>query len=234
MHKPLIHVIGNHVSRAFVADGIHAYGGSPIMSEWPSEFHTLHQHAKALIISLGMLDDEKMTCIEAAVQSANTHGLVVGIDPVGIHLSEERRTFCVHLLENYAIDYVRGNFDEVHTLLFDKQTLKNPSLEAENEFDTEATPFHQTLFIATGAEDRVYHNGQVHKVPGGSEKLRDISGAGCLLSALIAIGILKHGAVLSGATQTLVDFKKAAEKGASLGIGHFKSALLDHLYALKS
>lgn len=234
MSRPLIHVIANHVSRSFIADGIHAYGGSPIMSEWLEEFDTLHQHAKALVVSLGMLDPLKKEVICAALSSANKKGLLVGLDPVGIHLSKPRYDFYDHLMKHYDIAYVRGNYDEINCAFhgFSSAVKGLVSLESERFHLTPPSSISKkTIYIATGHEDLVFQEAFMDRITGGSPKLRQISGAGCLLTPLIALGILKAPNARSGVIGALKDFKSASESAdaSGIGIGHFKIHLLDAL-----
>lgn len=234
MKRPLIHVISNHVSRSFIADGILAYGGSPIMSEWPDEFDTLHLHAKALVVSLGMLDTSKKSLICAALTSANKKGLIVGLDPVGIHLSKPRYDFYDYIMTHYKVDYVRGNYDEISCAFHGFSSASGALLSLESDLDYFSEPTfssQKAIFIATGHEDLVFQGPYKEKIAGGSVKLRQISGAGCLLTPLIALGILNASSAPTGVVRTLKDFKMASEIAETNcnGLGHFKICLLDAL-----
>lgn len=233
MKKPLIHIIGNHVTRGFVADGVHAYGGSPIMSEWKDEFQSIHQHAKALVISLGMLDPQKMDVIQHALKSANQQGLLVGIDPVGVHLSEKRFEFFKQLSQEFKIHYIRGNYEEL--LCLSNLPLVNKTLSLESntwDFPTDQmvkTLTTDQLSIATGATDHLFYQKRHEAITGGSPKLREISGAGCLLSPLIAVRSIYQNDLWLGAIEACKDLKQSAQVQSTLGLGDFKIALLNEL-----
>ncbi len=230
MTRPLVHIIANDVTRAFVADGVHCYGGSPIMTENPKEFADIHTGAQALVISLGMIDDAKCDVLIKAVKSAEKAGIPIGIDPVGVHLSAYRKAALTHLLDAVTPAFIRGNYDEIRACYTDKIADRSSTLESQAQsLSSDVSLPAEVLHVVTGAVDRLYYKGQHLEITGGSEKLTRISGAGCLLSALIGVDLAKGYALYNAGSRACKAMKTASLKASASGLGHFKLNLLDAL-----
>lgn len=233
MNTKTLHIISNDVSRSFVADGVLAYGGSPIMSEYAKEFSSLHQHASGLVISLGMLSSEKIKNIQRACESASASGLPIGIDPVGIHLSPERMALFKSLLKNDSVAFVRGNQDEVGAYLGDSFPKSKLSLEATlnrplDFFLEKLSKDHRTWLI-TGETDYVISGKKYHQVVGGQRALRKVSGIGCLLSAMVGVALSYEGCTFTASLRASRDLKEASEQGEIGKLGALKTTLLSEL-----
>lgn len=232
MKNKLIHIIANDVSRSFVANGVLAYGASPIMSEFVCEFDAIHQHASALVISLGMPSQERMKTIEHACKSAARYNLPIGIDPVGIHLSQDRLDFFKKLLRYYPISYIRGNQDEILSFFESESKKSTLSLEASHNkcssfFKNKLSKTNQ-MWIITGEVDYVIFKNNHVSVKGGHPVLRKLSGAGCLLTTLIGVCIAFEGLTEKAAVKACQDMKSAASTYSG-SLGNLKPDLLSHL-----
>lgn len=229
----IIHIINNEVSRAFVADGVLAYGGSPMMSENPLEFEALHRHSSALVINLGMIDPLKKTVIMSACKSAAKFGLPIGIDPVGIHISPWRLEVFHEIMANFKIAYVRGNQDEVYSGMINYDYGTDKTLEAEHFFDLSVfkSKLHEseTVWLVTGEQDYILGCGRSGVTSGGTSQLRKISGAGCLLSALVAVNLTRELTVFDASFKASCDLKRAAQELEEGGIGTLKMKILNGL-----
>ncbi|MBE0449728.1 MAG: hydroxyethylthiazole kinase [Clostridia bacterium] len=229
----IVHIINNEVSRAFVADGVLAYGGSPMMSENHMEFDAIHKHTGAMLINLGMVNPQKENVIIKACQSASKYGIPIGLDPVGIHISPWRLKVFEKIMSTFEIAYVKGNQDEVYCGVFGPYDGQNKSLEAVQRFELEQFSSRllasKTVWLITGEQDYVVGRGRCEIVSGGTPDLRKISGAGCLLSALVAVNISKGMCVLNAAVKASCDLKKASEGFAQGGVGTLKVNIIDRL-----
>lgn len=229
----IVHIINNEVSRALVADGVLAYGGSPMMSENVIEFDAIHQHAGALVINLGMIGPEKKIVISNACKSAVTFGIPIGIDPVGIHMSPWRFEVFRELIAGFKIAYVKGNQDEIYCAIFGSEDGLEKSLESKRYH--EPSVFRSKLldseivWLISGEQDQVVGKGRCEIVSGGTPDLRKISGAGCLLSGLVAVNLCKGMDVFDAAHKASRDLKKASEGSKPGGIGMLKMKIIDGL-----
>jgi hydroxyethylthiazole kinase len=229
----IIHIINNEVSRAFVADGVLAYGGSPMMSENHMEFDAIHKHSSALVINLGMINPEKKVLMIKACHSAVKYGIPIGVDPVGIHISPWRLEVFREIMSTFKIAFVKGNQDEVYCGIFGSYDGGNKSLEAEQHFELELFSSKllesKVVWLITGEKDYVIGRGRYEVIAGGTPALRKISGAGCLLSALVAVNLSKGLCVYNAAVKASCDLKKASEGLIEGGIGTLKIKIIDQL-----
>lgn len=232
----IVHIISNEVSRAFVADGVLAYGGSPMMTENQMEFEDIHKHTGALVINLGMVDSEKKTVMMRACKSAEKFGIPIGVDPVGIHVSPFRLEVFRELMTTFKIAYVKGNQDEVYCGIFGSDDEANKSLEAERRDELSIFRSYllesETVWLISGERDYIVGRGRYEIISGGTPKLRKISGAGCLLSALVAVNLSRGMAIFDAASKASMDLKKASEGFDQRGLGTLKIKIIDCLEGL--
>lgn len=195
MKRPLIHVLSNHASLMYVADGILAYGGSPICSETIQEFHDLYKHVDALYVNLGMMDMQKVNVITKACEIAAQNDIPIGIDPAGIHMSSWRLKAFDSILKQFPIAYVRANSREATAYIHQTIEDSEATLESFKPIDIALMKKHflkdRKVWFITGKEDHVIGHDHYVCVSGGSALLTDICGAGCLVSALVAVNLIK-------------------------------------------
>lgn len=229
----IVHIITNEVSRAFVADGVLAYGGSPMMTENHLEFDAIHKHTGALVINLGMVDSEKKTVMMKACKSAVNHGIPIGVDPVGIHVSPWRLEVFRELMTRFKITYVKGNQDEVYCGIFGLDERADKTLEAERCVDLSLFRSclleSETIWLISGERDFIVGRNQCEISTGGTPDLRKISGTGCLLAALVAVNITREMTAFDAAVRASNDLKKASEGSNRVGIGTLKMRIIDRL-----
>lgn len=227
----MIHLIQNGVTRELVANGVLAYGGSPIMSENPLEFKALYPSVSCLVLNLGMLDEVKKSAMIAACEQASQKGVPIGIDPVGIHVSPYRRDFFLKLMEQFEITYVRGNMDEISSIFMDK-TFDKKTLEASLDFNTglkNTLITHKVVWFISGERDLILGKGSYQILLGGNPKLRKITGAGCLLTSLIAVNIFRGMDAFKACTKAGKDLNAISESLKKVGMGTLRNNLIDGL-----
>lgn len=242
-HK-IVHLITNHVTKQFVADAVTIYGASPIMSETPEEYAAFYPNVKALVINLGMLDENRKALIKSACQLANEYKIPIVADMVGIHFSPYRHLFALGLMQSFDFAVIKGNYDEVLSLqtggsknTFESDTDILPS-EAEKDFHRLASSYPHTAFLATGVVDYLFAGSESISICGGSTLLKKLSGTGCVLSGLIGaeLTLLAPSFNVSDvirALQKVTSFYKCASERAEFTsnrrIGQFKSDLLSEI-----
>jgi hydroxyethylthiazole kinase len=230
----MIHLIQNGVTRELVANGVLAYGGSPIMSENPLEFKALYSSVSCLVLNLGMLDEAKKSAMITACELASQKGVPIGVDPVGIHVSPYRKDFFLKLMEQFELAYVRGNMDEISSVFMDK-TFDKKTLEASLDFNTglkNTLITHKVVWFISGERDAVIGNGRFQLLAGGSSKLRKITGAGCLLTSLIAVNIDCGLESFRACIKAGEDLNAVSEELNENGLGTLRVKLIDGLERL--
>lgn len=189
--KPVIHHIMNQVTMSFVANGILAMGGRPMMARHPVESAEAVRKADALVLNLGTPEPEIVDSMLAAGHTAQEHQIPIVFDPVGVGLSRFRQKAAEQILHELRPSAICGNAAELAFLLH--PTWLGRGIDAtspqENsvEIALEVSRRFGTIAILTGKTD-VITDGQLIGVnESGDEWMTRITGTGCLATALAAL-----------------------------------------------
>lgn len=188
--KPLILNITNYVTMDFIANGLLSIGASPIMCHSKSEMEDLLQHANALVINMGTLNDEFVELCEHACQIANRLKKPIILDPVGSGASHYRTDTYLSLINKYDIAILRGNASEIMSLSGSlHQTKGVDSLDQSHEAIVGARELAKQKNLAiviSGKIDCIIDQDRISQYDRGSPLMPFITGTGCLLSAVVA------------------------------------------------
>lgn len=241
--KPVVHMISNYVTAESVADITLAAGGSPVMADEPEEMEEIVLGADALVINMGTINYNKMISMERAATVAKDKGIPVVLDPVGVMSSSLRLEFALKLLEEGFISIVRGNYSEVKAIVTEELKGKGvDALETGADAEGEALKLAQKgankygcIFAVTGAVDSISDGKRAVVLNNGHPLLSDITGAGCMTSALIGTCAAVAEDMLVAAACGIVIIGQGAELAANFldkkdGPGMFKVRLMDGVY----
>lgn len=241
--KPVIHIISNYVTAESVADMTLAAGGSPIMADEPEEMEEVVLGADALVINLGTINYNRMISMERAAAVAKDKGIPVVLDPVGVMSSSLRLEFAMKLLEQGFITIVRGNYSEIKAIVLEEVNGKGiKALETGAEAEGEALKMAQKgaakyncVFAVTGPVDSISDGKRAVVLNNGHPLLQDISGSGCMTSALVGTCAAVAEDMLVAAACGIVILGQGAELAANFldkkdGPGMFKARLTDSVY----
>ena len=114
--NPLIHNITNIVAANFSANGLLALGASPLMSANIEEMVELPQISQALVINIGTVIGQERDAMLLAGKTANSIGIPVVLDPVGVGATSYRRETIRQLLSEVKFALIRGNAGELATI----------------------------------------------------------------------------------------------------------------------
>jgi hydroxyethylthiazole kinase len=233
--QPLIHIITNFVTMNDVANATLAIGARPVMAHALEEIEEITSQARALVLNLGTPSRERMDVMQRAAHVANAHDIPILFDPVGIGASAFRRKWTTRWLDSTRVAIVRGNAGEIGALAGMAGTQSGvDTLRAEYDQSTTTKSLAQkyrAIVVITGATDFVSDGARAVVVENGHPFLKQITGAGDMLDALIAAGTPVESDRLLAATCGLVWLGVAAERAAreAHGIGSFRVALFDAL-----
>ena len=232
--KPLLHCISNLVTANDCANLALAVGASPIMAQAPQEMADIAVLASAVVLNTGTPDEAKFTAARLAGAAANRRGIPVVLDPVGVGASPWRLENIRQLLQEVHPAILRANYGEAAALL--------GLSAAEHGVDSLTVPIDAadcaqalaqklgTVVVLSGAEDLVTDGTALHTVSGGSDLMRRVTGAGCMLSVLCgAFAAVQPQAPLQAAVQAAEFWKAcaAAAEPQAHGPASFRVALLD-------
>lgn len=245
--RPVIHHIMNQVTMSFVANGVLALGGRPMMARHPQEAAEATRKADALVLNLGTPSPEVFQAMFLAGETAQKKGIPIVLDPVGIGLSSMRYEAAFRILTELRPTAICGNAAELAFFLNQEwhgkgidaiQTISDPV-----DIATQVSRRFNTLAILTGKTDVVCGGRLIATSSHGDEWLTLVTGTGCLATSIVAL-FLAAVSPESGSKQisgweasiaAICTLGIAAEKArlTSAGPGSFQAALLDRLYDLQ-
>jgi hydroxyethylthiazole kinase len=256
--RPLVHHITNNVTMNFLANGVLAAGGSPIMVHDAREVEDAVAVSDALVLNIGTLEEAAAESMKLALRKAMHCGVPVVLDPVGVGLSSFRQETIKELLSEYSqlkgvspqtILTICGNAAEMKFLA----GLGWDGRGADGDLGNSEGDLHQLAIAAakqtgciiamTGEKDVVSDGERVIELSHGHSMLSLVTGTGCFATSMIALyqANQKDEAVhklsfLERTALALLMLTKAAEEAVktSRGPGSFQTKLLDELYLLET
>ncbi len=188
----LIHCITNPISLNQCANTILSLGAKPIMAEHPDEVMEITRTASSLLLNLGNITDARITSMRLSLKEANSKGIPVTLDAVGVACSSLRKTLAKLLMTFGRFTVIKGNYSEIMALYDD--TYRSAGVDAKDgiEIDSiriaalELSKANNAIVVATGKTDVIASNGEIALVEGGVPQLSQVTGTGCMLGAVIA------------------------------------------------
>ncbi len=192
---PLIHNITNYVTVNDCANIILACGASPIMADDPGEVEEITSLCRGLNINIGTLNARTIESMMRAGHKAAELGHPLLLDPVGAGASALRTTTAEKLMAEIPFSVIRGNASEIRTLAEGTRTTQGVDvniLDAISEknlseyicFAREFAKQYQVIVSISGVYDIVSDGEETVVIANGCAKMSEITGSGCMLSAL--------------------------------------------------
>ncbi len=237
--SPLVHCITNYVVANFTANGLLAIGASPVMADEVDEVQEMVSIANALLINIGTLNTRTLESMKLAGKKANELNIPVVLDPVGVGATTFRQQAVKEILDVVKIQLLRCNAGELAAIAGVHWESKGVD-SGEGSMDIEAAAkqvAHQydCLVVVTGASDYVTDGVTEAWVAGGNELMTQVTGTGCLLSAICAATLSLDGEPLKNLQAVLADYKKVAEYAATKeSLGSFQVAVLNGIHEISS
>lgn len=189
--NPLINCLTNKVTTNFQANALLAIGASPIMTDEPDASPLVSAQSQAIVINIGSpFNEAKMKAIELSIKTANEKGIPVILDPVGIAALSNRLAYVEHLLSEYQIAAVCGNYSEIAALAGAKSNGKGvdggqPEGKITEHLLKVANLYH-TVVVATGKTDYTANQTAVFSHQYGDALLGYVTGTGCVATTMVA------------------------------------------------
>src|SRR5699024_8901895 len=115
--SPLIHHLTNQVVTNFSANGMLAFGASPVMAKAEEEASDMASVADAVLLNIGTLTKDELPAMVAAGKAANGKGSPVVLDPVGVAATPFRTQAIHKILEEVKPTVLKGNAGEMAHLV---------------------------------------------------------------------------------------------------------------------
>lgn len=219
---PRIHAITNSVGQSFTANMLLAAGAVPSMTTSAEEIGDFVASARALLINLGTLDDERRHAIGLTVVGARASKIPWVLDPVFIDRSSSRLALARTLLSRGPA-VVRLNGLEFAAL----------AGAGEDQIGRVAQQ-SSTVMALTGATDTVTDGRRFAQIENGHVLMSKVTAMGCAGSALVAAALAVEADAWIAATSALTILGVAGEVAAkrAKGPGAFASTILDAVYEM--
>lgn len=240
-NNPLVICYTNDVVKNFTANGLLSLGASPAMSEAPEEAMDMLTYANALLINIGTLTKAREIDILKIAKTANKIGTPIVFDPVAVGASQYRKDFCATFLKEIDVAVIKGNASELLALMDADTTMKGTDSDQDLDAITIAKNAYKqfdTAIAITGETDIVIQDNKMYELSNGSPLLAKVTGAGCLLGAVIASFLNQDKKVT---VDMLIDAisiyniasEQAEQNSKNNGPGSFMIELLNALYHIQ-
>src|SRR5699024_2821470 len=206
--QPLIHHITNDVVMNFTANGLLAFGGSPIMASDRKEVAEITNLADGLLLNIGTLKEPELEAMLIAGEVANKRKIPVVLDPVGIAASKFRQQAVDTLLQHVSFQAIKGNAGEIAHLAnvpWDTRGVDSEDGDLE-ELETIANRIAKrlhTTVIITGKIDLITNGTSTQQNNSGHELLTKVTGAGCLLGSIVTACLASNSDAIQAAYEAV-------------------------------
>lgn len=235
---PLVHCLTNEVVTNVTANALLACGASPLMVVDRDECRALAALANGMLINIGTFSASRADAMRQAIEVRHASNLPWVLDPVAVGALAPRTEWVLSVVARCPPSIVRGNASEVIALAGGKGGRGTDSTVQP----CHALPAARQLLAQgvkavaiSGETDLIVTADGVLAVQHGHALLTRITGAGCMLGALMAaVAGLKDVDAGEAALVATLWFTLAAERAAvsAQGPGALMAGLLDALYAL--
>ncbi|MFV0498050.1 MAG: hydroxyethylthiazole kinase [Candidatus Fimivivens sp.] len=193
-HKPLVHCITNFVTVNDCANIILAAGGTPTMAYDAREVEEIVSVASALVLNLGTVGD--IAAMIAAGKRANALGKPIVLDPVAAGASCLRNESCAQILKEMKLSVIRGNISEIKSLAVghadtrgvdagEKDAVTEQNLDAVCQMAKDFAKATGAIIAISGRLDIIADAECACVITNGCAEMAQITGSGCMLTALI-------------------------------------------------
>lgn len=236
--KPHIFSIMNEVASNFTANGLIAIGASPSISNSPREAEESSRRARAVVLNLGTLTEDRAEAMLLAGKAANEAGTPVILDPIAMGATVFRTKVIHDLLENVQFAAICGNAGEIAVLgeALERTTSPDAAIDTNDpNIAKKVAQKYNTVVVSTGETDVITDGSRVAFCSNGHEMMANITASGCVFTAVLAACIaVGDGNVYDASIEATASYAIAGEIAAqnARGPGSFVSAFLDELYLL--
>lgn len=234
--RPLIHHLTNQVVMNFSANGLLAFGGSPIMAKALEEADEMAAISDGVLLNIGTLQKGEVRAMIKAGRTANEHGIPVVFDPVGIAATSFRASAVEEILGEVKPTVIKGNAGELAHLASIPWKTKGVDSIDDGHAEEIAEKVHEdfrTAVVVTGKTDIICTSDGLKANHSGHPILSQVTGTGCLLGSILAACLATKGDIHDQLYSGAHFYGLAAEQAAALdsvkGPGTFLPHFLDAL-----
>ena len=236
--RPLIHHITNTVTINDCANATLAIGAAPVMAGAIEEVAEMAGIAGALVLNIGTLTPAQVDAMVAAGKAANTRGIPVILDPVGVGATRLRTESAERILHECTVTILKGNAGEIGVLAGSGGTVRGVDsggcLGDPIEVALRCAKRWNTVVAMTAETDVVTGEDGVYLINNGHPMMERLSGTGCMAASVVGAFAAVGDDPGRSAAAALATFGLAGERAgrAASGPYSFRTALFDELSSL--
>ena len=236
--NPLVLHYTNEVTINDCANITLALGASPLMSYSKEEVEEVVSIANSVVINIGTMNSSYLDLFIEAGKMANKYNKPVILDPVGVFATKTRKDFINRLLNEVKFQVIKGNSSEIKYIGgFDVRGKGVDSFDDEEdllEIIKKIAIKLECVVASTGKIDIITDGKNTAKVHNGTQKLKSITGTGCMTASLIGSYLGCTNNILHAATMGVITMSLSGELAdkEEIPIGSFKVKLMDNVYKL--
>ena len=196
------------------------------------------QIASSVVINIGTMNSNRIELFLKAGKLANKYNKPVLLDPVGVFATKTRANLVKRLINEVNFTVIKGNISEIKYIAGLKTSgqgvdSNEDGLDLREEIKAISNKLNATV-VATGKVDFVSNGVSVIEIYNGTEKLKRVTGTGCMTGSLIASYL--------GVTEKSIEAAAMGVLTMSLGgqladknnppIGTFKVNLINEIYEM--
>jgi hydroxyethylthiazole kinase len=237
-HKPLVHNITNYVVMNITANALLAVGASPVMAHALEEMEEMASLASALVINIGTLSAPWIEAMKKAAQVASQRNIPIILDPVGVGATQLRTDTARELVECSSSVIIRGNASEICALANEAVKTRGVDSTLTSDHAVDAAHLlaeqHNAIAIVSGETDHIISPERHVEVHNGDHIMAQVTGMGCVSTALLGAFAAVTGDRFDAAVATMVAMGVAGELAVrrSDGPGTFVPHFIDSLARL--
>lgn len=238
--KPLVHSITNYVTATDCANIILALDGSPTMADFSKEVEAIAGIASAVVLNMGIINDDMVEAMIIAGKKANECGIPVIFDPVGAGVAPYRNSVAQRLLKEVKINIIRGNISEIKFISGISSVTKgvdasesdiNMNNDKKIKVAENLAKQLKCVVAITGVDDIISDGYKNVILFNGTKLLASVTGTGCMTSALCGAyagaGDDYFIAAISAVLSMGLSGEISEEKNKDIGLGSFHVGIID-------
>lgn len=236
--NPLVLHYTNYVTINDCANITLALGASPLMSSSYEEVEDIVSACSSVVINIGTMNSELIDLYILAGKAANKYNKPLVLDPVGVFATKSRAKVTNILLNEVKFNVIKGNISEIKFIGGFDVNGKGVDSFDDNEDATElikkVSQKLECVVVATGKVDIITDGDKIYKIYNGTQKLKSITGTGCMTASLIGSYLGCSDNILEAATMGALTMSLSGEIANKNNppIGTFRINLMNEVYTL--
>ena len=213
-------------------------GAAPVMAGAIEEAAEMAMIANSLVLNIGTLTPDQVDTMIAAGKAANTRGIPIILDPVGVGATTLRTKSAERILNECTVTILKGNAGEIGVLVGSGGTVRGVDSGGcfgdPAEVALRCAEKWGTTVAMTAETDVVTGIDEIYLIRNGHSMMERLSGTGCMAASVVGAFAAAGDVPGISAAAALAAFGLSGERAGRGAVGpySFRTALFDELATL--